>query len=82
MKILKIKRSIEDTGLKVYGKVLGESGTTYNFGYIRRVGFRGWICSCEDFFFNRVAKNQNCKHLHFVRGQVGRYAARIPWATN
>ena len=77
MRIVKIKRSQEDTGLKVYGKVLGESGTVYNFGYIRRGGFRGWICSCDDFFFNRVAKNQNCKHLKFVRKEVGRYAATV-----
>ena len=77
MKILHVKRSTQDVGLKVYGKVQGESGNIYNFGYIRRQGFRGWICSCEDFFFNRVGKNQNCKHLHFVRGQVGRYAASI-----
>jgi hypothetical protein len=78
MKIESIKRSTEDIGLKIYGKVQGESGKTYNFGYIRRTGFRGWICSCENFFFQRAGKNQNCKHLHFVRDQVGRYGAKVP----
>lgn len=77
MKIIQVKRSTKNIGLKVHGKVQGESGKTYNFGYIRRGDFRGWICSCDDFFFNRVAKNQNCKHLHFVRDQVGRYAAKL-----
>ena len=82
MKIVSVKRSKEDIGLKVYGKVLGESGKLYNFGYIRRQGFRGWICSCEDFFFQRAGKNQNCKHLHFVRDQVGRYAASVKTGEN
>jgi len=77
MKILSIKRSTHQTGLKVYGKVLGESGKEYNFAYFRRPNFRGWICSCESFFFTMFAKKRNCKHLRFVRGKVGRFAASV-----
>lgn len=79
MTILKIKRSIQDTEVKIYGRLLSDSGKEYNFAYIRRrPGFRGWICSCESFFFNGFTKRQGCKHLHFVRQQVGRYGAKVP----
>jgi predicted nucleic acid-binding Zn finger protein len=77
MEILKIKRSTQGTGLKVYGAVQGDSGKTYNFAYFRRLNFRGWICSCESFFFDMFKKKKNCKHLRFVRQQVGRYAATV-----
>ncbi len=77
LKILSIKRSTHKTGLKVYGKVRGDSGKEYNFAYFRRPNFRGWICSCESFFFTMFAKKRNCKHLRFVRGQVGRFAATV-----
>lgn len=77
IKIISLKRSTHRTGLKVYGKVLGESGKEYNVAYFRRPNFRGWICSCENFFFTMFAKKRNCKHLRFVRGQVGRFAASV-----
>lgn len=77
MKIVSVKRSTHKTGLKVYGKVLGESGKEYNFAYFRRPTFRGWICSCESFFFTMFAKKRNCKHLRFVRQQVGRFGASV-----
>lgn len=77
MKIVSLKRSTQKTGLKVYGKVQGESGKEYNVAYIRRSNFRGWICSCESFFFDMFKKKRNCKHLRFVRGQVGRFAASV-----
>ena len=77
MKIVSIKRSTHRTGLKVYGKVLGESGKEYNVAYFRRPNFRGWVCSCESFFFDMFKKNRNCKHLHFVRQQVGRFGASV-----
>jgi hypothetical protein len=77
MRVVSLKRSTQKTGLKVYGKVQGESGKEYNVAYIRRSNFRGWICSCENFFFTMFKKNRNCKHIKFVRGQVGRYAATV-----
>jgi hypothetical protein len=77
MQIIKIKRSNQKTGLKVYGTVRGESGKVYNAAYIRRSNFRGWICSCENFFFTMFKKNRNCKHIKFVRSQVGRYGASV-----
>jgi predicted nucleic acid-binding Zn finger protein len=77
MQIVKIKRSTQKTGLKVYGEVLSTSGNTYNFAYIRRSNFRGWICSCENFFFTMFKKNRNCKHIKFVRAQAGRYATKL-----
>jgi hypothetical protein len=79
MEIVSIKRTKhKDTGLKVYGQVLGESGKTYRFAYFRRKTFRGWICSCDNFMMSQFAKGLNCKHLQFVRNQVGRYAASVP----
>ncbi len=77
IKIISLKRSTHRTGLKVYGKVLGESGKEYNVAYFRRPNFRGWICSCESFFFTMFAKKRNCKHLRFVRKEVGRFAASV-----
>jgi predicted nucleic acid-binding Zn finger protein len=75
MQIITIKHNSLKTGLKVYGKVLGESGKAYSFAYIRRRTFRGWLCTCENFLFSAFKKNRNCKHLRFVRSQVGRYAS-------
>jgi predicted nucleic acid-binding Zn finger protein len=77
MNIIKIKRSTQGTGLKVYGAVEGDSGKTYSFAYFRRPTFRGWICSCENFLFSKFAKKRNCKHIKFVRAKVGRYAASV-----
>ena|ERR1700676_353189 len=76
MQITKIKRSNQKTGPKVYGVVHSTSGKDYNFAYIRRSNFRGWICSCENFFFTMFKKNRNCKHIKFVRQEVGRYASK------
>ena len=83
LKVLKIKRSTQKTGLKIYGKILGDPDKktgeqkTYNFAYIRRQNFRGWICSCENFFFSMFKKGRNCKHLHQVREQYGRYGQKV-----
>lgn len=78
MQIVSIKRTKHrDTGLKVYGEVLGERGKKYRFAYFRRKTFRGWICSCDNFMMSQFAKGLNCKHLHFVRKQVGRYGASV-----
>jgi predicted nucleic acid-binding Zn finger protein len=80
MEILKIKRSTQKTGLKIYGTVRGESGKEYKFAYFRRPNFRGWICSCESFFFDMFKKSRNCKHLRFVRNEVGRFGSKVPKA--
>lgn len=80
MEILKIKRSSGSTSLKVYGEVKGDSEKIYKFAYFRRPTFRGWICSCESFLLSKFAKKLNCKHLHFVRAELGRYAASVPKA--
>lgn len=77
MEILKIKRTKGGTSLKVYGEVRGDTSKVYKFAYFRRPTFRGWICSCESFLLSMFAKKRNCKHLHFVRKQVGRYAASV-----
>jgi hypothetical protein len=75
IKVLSVKRATFGS-VKLYGKVLGEKGKTYSFGYIRHAYFRGWVCSCEDFLYNRVSKKQNCKHLRCVRVTLGRYGAK------
>jgi hypothetical protein len=73
MKITTAKRGLPGFAVKLFGKILDESGQTYSFGYIRTVAFRGWVCTCNDFVHRRAAKSQNCKHLHFIRDQFGRY---------
>ena len=78
MDILAIKRSKSGGSIKIYGTILGDSGKTYRFGYIRRRTFRGWICSCESFLLNQIGKNRNCKHLRHVRTQYGRFGALVP----
>jgi hypothetical protein len=75
MKIIAVKRGLPGFAVKLFGKILGESGNVYRFGYIRTLAFRGWACNCEDFVQRRALKNQNCKHLHFVRAELGRYGA-------
>ena len=78
MQILSLKRNkTTDSGLKVYGEVLGDSGKTYKVAYFRRPNFRGWICSCENFILSKFGNHRNCKHLRFVREQVGRYGATV-----
>ena len=77
MKILKVKRSKLKTGLKVYGTVQGDSGKAYKFAYFRRPTFRGWLCDCESFVLAQFAKRRNCKHLRFVRSELGRFAASV-----
>lgn len=77
MEILKVKRSKFKGGLKVYGEVMGEHGKSYKFAYIRRPNFRGWLCTCESFILGLFKANRNCKHLHFVRKQVGRYGTKV-----
>jgi hypothetical protein len=73
MKIVNVKRGLSGFAVKLFGKILGESGKTYGFGYIRSATFRGWVCSCNDFVYRRAVKNQNCKHLHFVRTELKYY---------
>jgi len=78
MEIVTAKRTKNrDTGLKVYGQLRGDSGRDYRFAYFRRSTFRGWICSCESFLLSKFAKKRNCKHLRFVRQQLGRYGAKV-----
>jgi hypothetical protein len=77
MEIIKIKRSTQGTGLKVYGSILGDTGRIYQFAYFRRPTFRGWVCTCENFILSQFAKKRNCKHIKFVRQETGRYAATV-----
>lgn len=78
MEILKVKRSNQGTGLKIYGEVLGDSGKVYKFGYFRRPNFRGWLCSCESFVLRMFANRKNCKHIRLVRATYGRFGAQVP----
>ena len=77
MEILRIRRSRFETGLKLYGEVLSDSGKVYKFAYFRRPTFRGWLCNCENFLLSQFSKKRNCKHLRFVRSEVGRYGSTV-----
>jgi hypothetical protein len=66
------------TGVKVYGTILGDKGKSYRFAYIRRLGFRGWICSCDSFVMRLFSMHRNCKHLRHIRAEYGRYGTKVP----
>jgi len=80
MQILTIKRpngGKPQTGLKVYGTILGDSGVEYKFGYFRRPNFRGWLCACPNFVLSMFGKHKHCKHIDFVQAEYGRYGAAV-----
>ena len=81
--ILSIKRSVKGSLVKIQAVVLGSwrlpvGIPRYKVGYIRSKNFRGWVCTCEDFFNRRIALNRNCKHIKLVRSQYGRYGQKVP----
>ena len=79
MQILKIQRSKSSgSGVKIHGTILGDKGISYRFGYIRRKNFRGWLCGCDSFLLRMFSKHRNCKHLHEIRAQFGRYGQLVP----
>lgn len=82
MLILSIKRAKNEGSVKVYGSIMGDEHgdqpvNVYKFAYIRRTGFRGWICSCDRFIMQLFAKHRNCKHIQHVRAEYGRYGAQV-----
>lgn len=82
--ILSFKRSQQKNGkVKAYAKVQShEGGEVYSVVYIRTNGkqkFRGWLCGCESFLFQKFARNQHCKHIDEVTSTYGRYG--VPKAT-
>ena len=78
MRITKIKRAGGRSGLKIYAEVSGAHGKNYLVGYFRRNNFRGWQCTCKNFFFDAFKKNRNCKHIKLVRAETGRYGGGVP----
>ena len=46
--------------------------------YIRSKNFRGCICTCENFLFDKLAKGRNCIHIKQLRQQYGRYFTAVP----
>jgi hypothetical protein len=82
--IISFKRSQQKNGkVKAYAKVQSHvGGAVYSVVYIRTNGrqkFRGWICDCESFLFQKFARNQHCKHIDEVTETYGRYG--VPKAT-
>lgn len=45
--------------------------------YVRSKNYRGWLCDCENFFFDKVAKNRHCRHINAMTIRYGRYGARL-----
>jgi len=78
--ILSIKRSKPGSPVKIQAKVASEflANVSYVIGYIRSKNFRGWVCTCEDFFNRRLAAGRNCKHIREVRSTYGRYGTKVP----
>ena len=77
--ILSIKRSKKGSLVKIQARVQSASrpDVVHKVGYIRSKNFRGWVCACEDFFNDRIAKNRNCRHIKEVRKTYGRYGAKV-----
>ena len=76
MQVISIKRSKQSGPLKIYGRILGENGIVYTFGYYRGI-HREWQCTCDSFMLSEKGKNGNCKHLRFIRKTYGRYGATV-----
>ena len=64
--------------IKIYGTVQRDSESrVHRVVYIRSKNFRGWLCDCENFFFDAFSKGRNCEHLQAVRAEVGRYGTKV-----
>lgn len=66
-------------GVKLYAVVQRTSDAVRrNVVYIRSKNFRGFLCDCPDFMFNKIGKNRNCSHQKEVRKQFGRFGTKVP----
>lgn len=80
-KILKVQRSKFRHGrVKVYALVGSNSrpGTVHRVNYIRSKSHRTFICTCENFIFDKFAKNRNCDCIRTLRQTYGRYLEAVP----
>jgi hypothetical protein len=74
-----IRRSANRHGrVKVYGLVPSRLGPfDHTVVYIRSKNFRGCLCDCKSFMFDKMGKNRNCSHLRSLREKYGRYFAKL-----
>ena len=74
-----IRRSQNRHGrVKVYANVESRRGPfNHTVVYIRSKNFRGCLCDCKDFLFDKMGKNRNCEHEKYLRKQYGRYFAKV-----
>jgi hypothetical protein len=75
-----IKRSTKRSGrIKVYATVPSRTreGVEHKVVYIRSKNFRGCLCDCESFMFDKAAKNRNCEHIRNLRQTYGRYFSKV-----
>jgi hypothetical protein len=65
--------------VKVYAQVpsRSEKGKFHTVVYIRSSNFRGCLCDCGNFLFEKMAKNRNCDHIKGLRQQYGRYFTKV-----
>lgn len=65
--------------VKVYAKVQSNSreGVEHTVVYIRSKNFRGCLCNCESFLFDKAGKNRNCSHIRNLRQEYGRYFTKV-----
>lgn len=79
VKILKVKRSeSRHSRVKVYATVASRSeGQDHTVVYIRSANFRGCLCDCKNFLFEKAAKNRNCDHIKPLRQKYGRYLTAV-----
>lgn len=74
-----IRRSkIRHGRVKVYASVKSQSGgPDHTVVYIRSKNFRGCLCDCKNFLFDKMGKNRNCEHEKYLRSLYGRYFAKV-----
>jgi len=65
--------------VKVYASVPSRSGvfSAHIEVYIRSKNFRGCLCDCLSFMFDKMGKNRNCGHIRSLREKYGRYFAKL-----
>ena len=63
---LSIQKSLNRHGrVKLYGSCMNALGTKKHTQVrLRTKGMKRWLCSCENFLFEKSGKRRHCKHLH------------------
>jgi len=69
---LSIQKSHNRQGrVKLFGSCMNALGMKKHTQVrIRTKGMKRWLCSCENFLFEKSGKRRHCKHLHAAKLKV------------